>query len=174
MKNMKKIFALVILLLGISAAASAQYTANATATATIVTPIGIVKVDDMNFGNVAVTSVAGTVILAPNSTRTITGGVTLPVVTGTVTAASFTVTGTPGYTYSITLPSTDLIITNTTGGGGETMIVNAFTSDPTPTGTLGVGGDQVLDVGATLNVEALQAAGVYVSAIPFDVTVNYN
>jgi hypothetical protein len=150
--------------------AQAQETASATVTATIVTPISITKDVDMNFGNVAVQSTTGgTVVLTPAGTRTATGGVTLPTTAGTVTAASFTVTGTSGYTYAITLPTTALTITS----GANTMTVTNFTSDPAGTGTL-TGGTEVVNVGATLNVNAGQPAGVYVSATPFDVTVNYD
>lgn len=172
MRTITKISALAIIFLCIAASSFGQASATATSTATIVTPISIAKDIDMNFGNVAVTATPGTVILTPISTRSITGGTTLPVVTGTVAAASFTVTGMPAYTYAITLPSTDLTITRQTGV--ETMIVNAFTSSPTPTGTIGAGGTQTLTVGATLNVAAAQVAGVYVSGTPFSVTVNYN
>lgn len=150
--------------------ARAQETASATVTATIVTPISITKDVDMNFGNVAVQSTAGgTVVLTPAGTRTATGGVTLPTTGGTITAASFTVNGTSGYTYGITLPTTSLTITS----GANTMTVTNFTSDPAGTGTL-TGGTEVLNVGATLNVSAAQPAGTYVSATPFDVTVNYD
>lgn len=151
---------------------SAQATATATATATIVTPISISKTVDMNFGNVAVSaSTAGTVVLTPAGARSATGGVTLPTTAGTVTAASFTVSGQGDYTYSITVPSTDLTITS----GSNTMTVNTFTSNPAATaGALSSGGTQTLTVGATLNVGAGQAAGTYVSATPFSVTVNYN
>lgn len=120
---------------------------------------------------IAVTGTAGTVILAPAGTRTLTGGVTLPVTTGTVTAASFNVTGEGVYTYAITLPSTDHTITR--ASGSETMIVNAFTSTPSGTGAL-TGGAQTITVGATLNVGVSQVAGVYTNATGFDVTVNYN
>lgn len=174
MKTFTKILAVVVLLMVTAVASFAQVTATATATATIVTPISITKTVDMNFGNVAVINTPGTVVLTPASVRSVTGGVTLPVVAGTVTAASFTVTGTPGYTYSITLPSTDLVIQRTTPPGPETMTVNVFTSTPTPTGTLGIGGTETLNVGATLNVAGSQAPGVYVSPSPFSVTVNYN
>jgi hypothetical protein len=53
------------------------------------------------------------------------------------------------------------------------MTVDTWTSTPTPTGTL-TGGTQTLTVGATLHVAGSQLAGVYSSATPFDVTVNYN
>jgi len=45
----------------------------------------------------------------------LTGGVTLPVVTGTVTPASFTVTGEANSTYSITLPSSAITLTGPSG-----------------------------------------------------------
>jgi hypothetical protein len=170
MKTSAKLFALGMILMGFSVNLNAQVTASASSTATIVTPIAISKTVDMNFGNVAVSATAGTVVLAPAGTRTKTGGVTLPVVNGTVTAASFNVTGEGNYTYSITLPTSDLTLNRTAGGN---MIVNAFTSTPSGTGAL-TSGAQTLKVGATLNVKALQAAGTYTSASNFDVTVNYN
>lgn len=146
----------------------AQATASATATATIIAPITLTKTVNMNFGNVAVIG-AGTVVLAPVGTRTKTGGVTLPAVTGTVTAASFNVTGEGTSTYAITLPSADYTITS----GANSMIVNTFVSAPSLVGTL-TGGAQTFTVGATLNVGAAQAPGVYTNATGFDVTVNYN
>ena len=172
MKNMKKILTAAIIGIGFAGTASAQSTASATATATIVTPIAITKNVDMNFGNVAVTSTSGTVILAPGGTRTKSGGVTLPAVPGTVTAAKFTVTGEGTYSFAITIPSTDVTLTNTTGTGAETMVANAFVCDLGATSAL-VAGSKIMFVGATLNVAATQKSGVYVSS-PFDVTVNYN
>jgi hypothetical protein len=172
MKTSSKLFVLGMLLMGFGVSANAQVTASASSTATIVTPIGITKMVDMNFGNVAVSGTAGSVVLAPAGTRTIVGGTTLPTVGGTITAASFDVVGQGSYTYSITLPTTDLTLTRT--GFSETMVVNAFTSTPSGTGALNVGGAQTLKVGATLNVSANQVAGTYTSLTPFDVTVNYN
>jgi hypothetical protein len=154
-----------------SFAQNASATATASSTATIVTPIAIAHVTDMNFGNVTVsTLVAGTVVLAPAGTRTSTGNITLPAINGTISAASFTVTGVTGSAYSITLPTTDLTLTS----GSNTMIVNAFTSTPSATGTLAAG-TQTLNVGATLNVKAAQAVGIYTTAVGgFPVTVCYN
>lgn len=166
---MKKLFVTSIIFLGFVAVSLGQVSGTATASATIITPIAISKTIDMNFGNVAVSSIAGTVVLSPASVRTKSGGVTLPIVSGTISAASFNVTGLGSYTYTITLPSTPLTINN----GANTMSVTAFTSTPSGTGTLS-GGAQVLNVGATLNVGVNQAAGVYTSATPFSVTVNYN
>ena len=167
---MKKLLILTFMLFAFAAGSYAQATASATGTATIVAPIGITKTVDMNFGNIAVSG-AGTVILAAAGTRTATGGITLPAITGTVAAASFDVTGSDGYTYTITLPSTDYTITRVSGT--ETMIINTFTSDPSGTGTL-TGGTETVNVGATLNVNAGQVGGTYTNATGFDVTVNYN
>jgi hypothetical protein len=175
MKTLLKIAVILIAMVGFSNGTFAQDTESANASATIVTPISITWVQDMEFGNIAVTSTAGTVALNPDGSRTPAGGVTLPNVTGNPVQAVFTINGTASYTYAITLPLT-LTITNTTAGPGlgQTMTVNNFTSDPSGTGQLDIGGAQTLNVGATVNVSAAQAAGHYESAAPFDVTVNYN
>lgn len=146
-------------------------TSDATATATIIAPITISHSGtDMNFGNVI--KGAGTVVLLPAGTRSVTGDTKLPGAggAGTVTAAVFTVGGEGSYTYSITLPSSAYTITET---GGDDMTVTTFTSTPSGTGTLS-SGSQTLNVGATLNVSADQASGVYENSTGFDVTVAYN
>ena len=173
MKNIIKAIAATVVIAGFSTSSFAQATATASASANIITPISIVKVTDMNFGNVAVSAtLAGTVVLAPAGTRTTGGGggVTLPATTGTVAAASFTVSGQASYTYAITLPSTCSI----TDGSSHSMTVNTFTSSPATTGLLSSGGVQTLNVGATLNVSAAQAANLYTNATGVPVTVNYN
>ena len=127
----------------------------------------------MNFGNVVTSAALGTVVLAPAGTRTTNAGASiLAAQPGTVTAAAFTVSGTAGLTYTITLPASVAI-----NNGVPSMTVNTFISNPVAgagTGTIGGGGTQTLTVGATLNVAANQAAGVYTSLVPFTVTVNYN
>jgi len=169
MKQISKFFAFAIFLIAFTVNTFGQgVTATANASATIITPITIAKTVDMNFGNISVNAIAGTVIMDPAGVRSVTGGCTLPTPVGTVTAASFTVTGVPGLTFGITLPSGATTITAVTN-----MTVDTWTSTPTPTGTL-PGGTQTLTVGATLHVGASQAAGVYNSATPFTVRVDYN
>jgi hypothetical protein len=170
MKNSKKFFAIALLITGFSAQSSAQSSATATATATIVAPLTITKTVDLDFGNVAAGASAGTLELAPDGTRTAGGGVTLPAIVGNVTPATFDVTGDGSLTYAITLPASVLL---TQVSGTETMTADNFTSMPSGTGAL-LAGLQVLTVGATLNVNANQAPGTYVSGTPFTVTVNYN
>lgn len=176
MKQITKFFTLAIVMLAFAASTFAQVSATANATATIVAPIAIAKVTDLEFGNVAVSTAAGTVVMnATTGARSVTGGCTLPATTGTVNRASFTVTGTAGYTYSITLPAGPTTIGD---GVASTMTVTPWTSSPTPTGTL-TGGTETLYVGATLNVGASQTPGNYSATASngsgvFTVTVNYN
>jgi len=175
MKKITSIIAIITLSIAFSATASAQVTANAPTTATIVAPIAIAKNVDMYFGNVAVSSTAGTVLMTASATptRTPSGGVTLPTTaTGTPTAAKFTVTGEGVYTYAITLPASALTL-DESGVGTATMTVNTFSSTPSATGTL-TAGSQIVYVGATLNVGASQVAGLYENTTGFAVIVNYN
>src|ERR1700744_6365023 len=171
MKNITKVLAIAVIALGLSNSSFAQATTSASASATIITPITITKTVDMNFGNIAVSATAGgTVVLAPGGSRSLTGtGLTLPATTGSVTAATFTVSGQSGYGYAITLPSSCTI----TDASSHTMTINAFTSNPSSTGTLSSGTSK-LTVGATLTVSAAQAAGSYTNATGVPVTVNYN
>lgn len=172
---MKKLGFLFIALVGFAVTSNAQVTASASATATIITPIAITKTVDMNFGNISVNATGGTVILAPAGTRSTSGGVTLPAFdNGTVTAASFDVTGTANYTYAITLPVGASPVTLTHTNNTNTMTAGTFATSIGGTGTLNGSGTQTFTVGATLNVSANQLAGVYTTATPFDVTVNYN
>lgn len=164
---MKRLF-LFFIMTGMVVGAFAQ-TASATASANVVTPIAISKTVDMSFGNIAVlSSLGGTVILDTNNGTTATGEVTLPATTGTITSASFTVTGEADYTYAITLPTTATI---TDVVSTQTMTLSDFTSSPSATSTL-TAGTGTLTVGATLAVIAAQVAGAYTG--DFDVTVEYN
>jgi hypothetical protein len=172
MKKISKFLSLATVMISISAGALAQVSANATASATIISPITITNASDMNFGNIAVSTAPGTVVLPATlaPVRSATGGCTLPATAGTVSAAAFTVTGQTGFTYSISLPASASLT-----GPGTPMTANAFVSTPTvAAGGLLTGGTQTLYVGATLNVAAAQTAGAYTTATAFTVTVNYN
>ncbi len=165
---MKKLFILLIAVAGFGVSSYGQASATATSTATIITPITLTKVNNMNFGNILVSGTLGTVVLTPASGRSLTGGVSLAS-TGTVTAASFTVGGDGSNTYAITLPSGATTLTS----GANTMTCDTWTSTPSSTGVLS-SGSQTLNVGATLHVAANQATGTYVSGTAFTVSVDYN
>lgn len=168
MKNMKKsivILAGLFLMIFSANSVMGQNAKNATAdaAANIISPMTITKNVDLNFGNIAAGTSAGTVELETDGVRT-AANVILPSVTGTVTAAEFTVTGLPGSNYIITLPTTPVTIAS----GGNNMTITTFTEDATNTLTAGT---ETFKVGATLNVGAGQAVGLYEGT--FDVTVDY-
>ncbi|MBK7031664.1 MAG: DUF4402 domain-containing protein [Bacteroidales bacterium] len=166
---MKNLLVLAIIVLGFTASSFAQVTATASTTATIITPIAITKDVDMNFGNIAVSPTLGGTVVLPTAGAHTHRWLPSQLSNGTVTPASFTVTGEGNSTYSITLPSSAITLTGPSG----TMTVGTFVSTPSNTGALS-GGTQEIKVGATLNVSASQAAGTYTNASGLFVTVNYN
>lgn len=171
MKSTIKFIALVILVAGLSKTGYSQIVlANAAVSATIVAPLAISKVTDLNFGNIAVGSALGTVVLSPAGVRSVTGTCQLSATNpGTVTAASFAVTGQGTYTYGIILPVSATSITGT----GTAMTVDTYASTPSGTGTL-TSGAQTINVGGTLHVAASQTAGLYTLAAGLTVSVFYN
>jgi hypothetical protein len=170
---MKHSLILYVIIFGVflNTSAFAQQTSAAISQVTILQPINMLQVRDMSFGNISAGATSGTVTLAPTeaSTRTTSGGVSLPSGSGTVHSAKFIVSGVDGYTYSIILPSTPITLSN----GTNFMTIDNFTSTPSGSGTF-TSGSQTICVGAVLNVNANQEAGLYESLEEFDVTVNYN
>ncbi len=165
---MKNLILVAILLLTVSVLSLGQVTVTASTSVNIVAPIGMTLGTNMSFGNVVTNGLAGTITLSPAGIRTPGTGVTFPATTGTVTAATFAVTGENNFTYTITLPAS-VTVTD----GSNTMTVNTFTSTPSPIGTL-TAGHETLSVGATLNLPANTLAGAYTNASGLAVTVNYN
>lgn len=142
----------------------------------IITPITLNKTADMNFGVLNVGTGGGSCVLSSTGTRTYSGDITLSGVLSEAEAGAFTVTGNPGYTYVISLPSSfDIFHTD----GVNKMIVNNLkarvegSGSDGLTGVLAPGlGTQSFTVGATLNVDAGQEVGVYEGY--FTVSVDYN
>lgn len=167
MKMKIKFYAFAILAIACTTNAVAQSSATATTTATLVTPISISKVTDMNFGTIASSATAGTAVLSNADVATATGGVSLP--GGTPTSAQFTVTGEGTSAFSISLPTTVVL----TGSVSGTLTVDTFTDDLGATSAL-VAGTKTVKVGATLNVPANTVAGTYSNTSDLAVTVNYN
>jgi hypothetical protein len=179
MKKFTSILSIMAVSAVFSTSALAQGTQPATASsassATIVAPIAISNGVPLAFGSFA-SNDAGTLVLSPAGAQSSTGGVKLNTATGAPTAAEFTVTGEASYGYAITLPTLPLTLTTTAEGTVQTMEVDTFVSSIADEAVvLTAGGTQTFTVGATLNVVAAQAVGLYESTLaPFDVTVNYN
>ena len=158
-----------------SALAQQSSTAISTASTTIVAPIAISNVTPMAFGSFA-SGGAGKLVLSSAGLRTPSGGVKVTTVTGSPTAAEFTVSGQGSYAYTVTLPTTAYTLSTTATGTVQTMDVDTFTSSlANGGGTLdATTGKQNFTVGATLNVKAAQVVGTYANTTGFNVTVNYN
>lgn len=179
MRNFTKFLAILIFAFFLRANSLAQVSSTATASATIYTALTITHagLTDLRFGNIIPGPGPGngTVTVDPSTgTASYAGGTAFsaaPVATAAISAAQFTVAGTPGATYSINVPVGTVVLT---GPSGATMNADNFSSDPTPTGALDATiGTQTLRVGARLTVTPTQAAGTYTSAA-FTVTVQYN
>lgn len=168
MKMKIKFYAMAILAIAFATNVNAQATATASTTAVLVTPISISKTVDMNFGTVAASATAGTVVLDTANTRTITGGASLH--GGTPTAAVFTVTGAANTGFAITIPTTDITLTD---GASHNLILNSLVTLGASS-TLDATGSKDIKVGGTLSLPANAVAGTYTNASDLFVTVNYN
>lgn len=148
-------------------------TDSATATGTVIIPIAIAKITDLEFGSFA-PGAGGSVTLSPNGTRTATGAI-LSTVGATLAAAKFDVTGEGSSTYSIAYTGTSAELTS--GANNMTLaLVSDLTASAITTGTVTTGtltaGAQSIYVGGTLTVGAAQAAGTYTGTVA--VVVEYN
>ncbi len=168
MKKIITFFAAAVIMIASCVEANGQFTAsaNASTTATIVAPITISRTADMVLGTITPGATGGTLVLAPDNSRTVTGTVQFMAAPAGV-AAAFDITASSGTTYTISIPAVTLT------SGGNTMTLNTFTNSlgvgPNYNGT---GAAQNVTVGGTLTVAAGQAAGVYNGTVA--VTVAYN
>lgn len=130
-------------------------------TGVVANPLTLVQTTPLHFGAIAPSGTAGTVILTPDSaagTRSIglPGPSLLPSALAPSASGEFTVGGSGGLGFTITLP----VSINLTGPGAS-MTVDAFTSTPSASSVIGAGGTATFRVGGTLHVGASQAAGDY-------------
>jgi hypothetical protein len=160
--------------LAIAPAAHADQTA-VDAQIAVVRPLEFIRVENLDFGRVIRSSTAGTVTIAPDGTRTKTGGVTL-IGTG-FQAAEFAGMGTNNQRVDVSLGANQIFVT----GPGAPMRVHTFVIGSTPTAVLTTTprrfrinsptGIFIFPVGATLDVGANQAPGTYNGT--WTITLNY-
>lgn len=158
-----------------SGPALAQGSAPGEAEAIVLRPLSFFKVNDLDFGDLIASGTAGTVRLAPDGSRSTTGGVTLAGSGGA--PARFAGLGSYNRQVNISLGSNSIWIT----GPGERMRVRNFEIGSTPTAILSTSptrfriastlGSYNFPVGATLEVNANQAPGDYSGS--FTITLNY-
>ena len=157
----------VLFTLIISFSGLAQNSASATFTAsvTVISPIEINTISNMNFASIDARK-GGTVILRPDNTRASNGSVVLDNSTG-LSAASFLVKGQDAFSFDIALPKGSYTLKN----GDQSITIKDFTSDFNPVLN---DGRQTINLGATLEINPDQKPGTYNSSTPLQVTVNYN
>ncbi|WP_374525994.1 DUF4402 domain-containing protein [Sphingopyxis sp.] len=173
----RRAFAILALSVATVAAppALAQNGAPAEVDAIVLRPLSFFKVNDLDFGSIIASGSAGTVRLAPDGTRSRTGGATLAGNDGE--PARFAGLGTPNRQVNISLGSNTIWIT----GPGVRMRVRDFEIGSTPTAILSTTptrftiasalGNYNFPVGATLEVGANQTPGDYAGT--FTITLNY-
>lgn len=142
--------------------------AQAGAEAIVLRPLKLLKKDDLDFGTLASSAVAGTAVIDPVSgARTTTGGVTP--VSSVTSPALFIGAGSRKAPVIIRIPKNPITLTR--AGGTETMTVSNWTLDGKMTQIIDANQAFRFKVGGQLNVGANQAPGTYVGS--FDVTVQY-
>jgi hypothetical protein len=166
-KKISLVAGIAIATAGIYSASLTAATVTGTASANVLTPLGIANgANSMNFGDVAGDATnATTVVLTSAGTASSVDGASTA---GSPTAADFNVTGSGTLAYDITLPTDGTIVL--TNVAGPDMSVDGFSDSLGSTGAL-TAGAQSFTVGATLTINANQAAALYSGS--YDVTVNY-
>ena len=157
---------LIVMVLSVEVWSQASASATVESRATVVDPIRIDKTVDLDFGHVISGYTSGLVILSPDGTRLAQGVQLSSSIPGNVTPAEAVVTHGKN-NYSIILPESFTLYHQE--NPNQILLINNFTVEPLP-------GDvsDVLRFGATLNLEANQAAGYYTNSTGFNVTVSYN
>lgn len=137
--------------------------------AKVIAPISIENTGStvLNFGTVTRSSAAGTIVVTADGERSATGGAAI-LGSSAFSAAPFSASGENNADFSIALPDdNDVVITRESGT--ETMEVTGFAHNSGL--VLSGSGTATFSVGATLNLDADQAAGNYSGS--FSVTINY-
>jgi hypothetical protein len=150
-------------------------TAQGAGEVTIVRPLSFVVDDNLDFGSIIPSNVAGIVTMAPNGNRTATNGVVI--VGAGHSPATFAGRGAFNQRVDVSLGSNSIFVT----GPGPQMRVRTFVIGSTPTAVLtttpnrfrigSINGIFYFPVGATLEVGANQPAGKYTGT--WSITLNY-
>ena len=141
----------------------------------VVTPLSFIQTEELSFGQIIASNTAGTVTVAPNGSRTRTGNITL--LGASHQPAEFAGMGTFNQRVQVSLGSNSIFLT----GPGVRMRARTFVIGSTPTAVLtttptvfriaGATGAFRFPVGATLEVGANQAPGIYRGT--WTITLNY-
>jgi hypothetical protein len=159
--------AMLVLCAPAAMARAASPSAQAASNALVILPVTVVKVKDMDFGDLASTT-AGTAVLEPNGDTLTTSGGASPI-GGSPHCAEFAGAAQSSSVVNIKVPNQPSTLTRV--GGTETMTVSSFTIQGQSKRTLAKSQSFTFRVGGTLNVAANQVQGTYIGT--FNVTVQY-
>ena len=143
--------------------------------AVVVSPLSLVPVRDLNFGNLIPGATGGTAVISPSGNRTVSGSVLAA--GGTVSNAEFQGFGSRNRLVYISTASSSYRLNRV--GGGANMTLRSLTlqaDNLTPLnfpGLFRISSTNVitLRIGGTLDVRANQQAGAYEASFP--ITMNY-
>ena len=141
--------------------------ANPAARASLLKPLTLTKLSDMDFGNLGITANGTAVINPVTDTMTTTGGVLR--LGGTPRAATFRGVAQGGAVVIIRVPNGGINLTRV--GGTQTILLNNFTLDGQSKRAMAQAGVFDFKVGATRRPTAGQVEGVYAGT--FEVTIQY-
>ena len=173
-KNIDKVFNKTLVAKTLPMAAALIPLTSLPQTAHAMVPIVVSATIDMNFGDITVDAgLGGTVVVPIVGARTRTGGVNLISGAGLETPASISISGSTGVLLDVTMVGAPFSVDDTAGVGAP-MAVNAFdiNGGGSTVGTITLAANpSTFPIGATLNVAAGQAGGVYTGT--YSVMVNY-
>lgn len=158
---------LIFFLLCFQGICLSQATATFTASVTIIEPLRITTLTDMDFAEVDAAG-GGVVTLDAQDQRSGQGAVKLKGSRQGL-AASFLVQGQAGLALNVRLPEGQVFLWNEK----ERIVLRDFTSSWMDGFQLKEG-ENVLRVGASLDISANQKPGRYTTAEPLEVTIDYN
>lgn len=154
-----------------SAAHAAPVTESATARAEIVQALTVTNTADLDFGSIALSGVAGTVVVDSTGALASCTNVTCY---STTSAASFDVTGSFNKSLTVSLPAG----LTTLGNGTDTLELSNYTTSAAAvvgetyyTIVLDGTGAATFTVGGTLSLDGTESEGIYTGT--FDVAVDY-
>ncbi|MEO6581403.1 MAG: DUF4402 domain-containing protein [Sphingomicrobium sp.] len=157
--------ALALVAPSLAEAAPVAPNVNATGTATITNPASLRKLNDLNFGNLSVTT-AGTATVNPTTEAlTTTGGAI--VAGGLHYSALFEAVSPVKNVVIIRIPKTATTVTRV--GGTETMTVDNWTLSGNSNRNVVAKEPFQFNVGGTLYVNANQVEGLYVGTFTVDI-----
>jgi hypothetical protein len=145
--------------------------ADAEARGLVLQPLTLTKVNDLDFGTVVASNVAGSVVIdADNGSRTVSGGVTgVPSFPGD--RGLFTGLGTAGQDVVLNLTAPTVLVSTTNPLDTVTVTSMYLDSSNATTRTIGSGGTFQVGVGGDFAIAASQPNGLY--AADFNLTADY-